>query len=129
MVQIQREYVAGACNISKSEEALRWLAGWFGLGLTVAGTLAFLSLPVAHLWRLTLFLPALLGASGFVQATNHFCANYGLKGVFNVAAEVGVTSTVQEAEFAKKDRAKALQILGLSAGIAVVVALIVFLLP
>ena len=129
MVQIQREYMAGACNISKEEGGLRLVAGWLGTGLTVAATLAFVALGVPALWRLTLLLPAFLAASGFLQAGLHFCANYGLRGVFNVGNDVGVTRSVEQTEFAKKDRAKALQILGLSALIAVVVAVAVYLVP
>ena len=129
MVQIQREYVAGACNISKEEGTLRLIAGWLGTGLTVAGILVFVALGVPALWRLTLFLPAYLAATGFLQAGMHFCANYGLRGVFNVGNEVGLTRGVEQTEFAKKDRAKALQILGLSALIAAVVAVVGYLLP
>jgi len=129
MVDIQREYVAGACNISKEEEGLRIAAGWIGTGLTVAAGLAFLALHVPALWRLTLFLPAVMAASGFLQAGMHFCANYGMRGVFNVGNEVGKTQTVEQAEFANKDRAKAFQILGLSVLIGLVVALTGFFLP
>ena len=129
MVQIQREYVAGACNISKEEESLRVTAGWIGTGLTVAATLAFLALHVPAVWRLTLFLPAVMAASGFLQAGMHFCANYGMRGVFNVAAEVGTTRKVEQSEFAQKDRAKAWQILGLSVLVGAVVATVGFFLP
>jgi len=124
MIQIQREYVAGGCNISKEEENLRWTAGWLGAGLTLAGGLAFVALGVPAVWRLTLFLPAVMGASGFLQAGMHFCANYGMRGVFNVGSEVGQTRTVEGAEFAKKDKAKAFQILGLSVLIGVAVAVV-----
>jgi RecG-like helicase len=129
MVQIQREYAAGQCNISKEEEALRMAAGWIGAGLTVVAALAFVALHVPAAWRLTLFLPAVMAASGFLQAGMHFCANYGMRGVFNVKNEVGKTQDVEQTEFASKDRAKAFQILGLSVLIGVIVALAGFFLP
>jgi len=129
MVEIQREYVAGACNISKEEEGLRLTAGWVGTALTVAAAVAFVALGVPAPWRLTLFLPAAMAASGFLQAGMHFCANYGMRGVFNVGAQVGSTQTVGSADFAKKDRAKALQILGLSVLIGAVAAAAGYLLP
>lgn len=122
MVSIPREYVAGVCNISKEEERLRLASGWMGAGLTLAAALAFAALGVPPLWRLTLFLPAAFGASGFLQAGMHFCAGYGLKGVFNVGPEVGTTRSVAEADAAARDRAKAWQILGLSALIGLVAA-------
>jgi len=114
VVEIQREYVAGACNISKEEEAMRLRAGWAGAVLTVGAEAAFVVLGVPALWRLTLFLPAAMAASGFLQAGMHFCANYGSRGVFNVGGAVGQTQVVADPEAARKDRAKALQIFGLS---------------
>jgi hypothetical protein len=129
MVEIQREYVAGVCNISKEEERLRLVSGWIGAGLTVAAGLAFVALGVPPLWRLTLFLPAALGASGFLQAGMHFCAGYARKGVFNVAHEVGTTTAVADPEALKKDRAKGNLIFGLSALIGIVVASVGYWLP
>jgi hypothetical protein len=122
MVEIQREYVAGVCNISKEEEARRLATGWMGLGVAVALEAAFILFNVPAVWRLTLFLPAAGAASGFLQAGMHFCAGYGMKGVFNVAASVGTTSNVEQAEFAAKDKTKAQQILGLTLVIAAAVA-------
>lgn len=122
MVEIQREYVAGVCNISKEEEARRLASGWMGLGVAAVLEAVFVVFAVPAVWRLTLFLPAGLAASGFLQAGMHFCAGYGMKGVFNVAASVGTTTNVEQAEFAAKDRAKAQQIFGLTLLIAAVVA-------
>lgn len=127
MVEIAREYVAGACNISKAEENRRLASGWLGTGLVLVLEGLFLVFGVPAGWRLTLFVPAALAASGFLQAGMHFCARYGLAGVFNVAAPVGQTEAVAEAEALAKDRAKALQILGLSVLIALAVAVAAFL--
>ena len=129
MVQAQREYVPGTCNIGRGEERLRLPLGWVGTGLTLAAGVAFVAFRVDALWRLTLFLPAALAAAGFLQAGMHFCANYGLRGVFNVQNDLGKTVTVEQADFARKDRFKALQILGYTALIAAVVAGIAFYLP
>jgi hypothetical protein len=129
MVRIQREYVAGACNISREEERVRLTIGWVGTGLTLAAGTALVAFRVDALWRLTLFLPAALAAAGFLQAGMHFCANYGLRGVFNVKKEFGKTEAVELAEFVRKDRFKALQILGYTALIAAAVAGLAFCLP
>jgi len=129
MVQTQREYVAGACNIGKQEERLRLTIGWVGTGLTLAAGVAFVAFRVDALWRLTLFLPAALAAAGFLQAGMHFCANYGLRGVFNVKNDLGKTQAVEQVEFASKDRFEALQILGYTALIAAAVAGIALCLP
>jgi hypothetical protein len=124
MVEIAREYAPGVCNISKEEESLRRASGWIGAALTVAAAVAFVALGVPPAWRLTLFFPAALSASGFLQAGLHFCAGYAMKGVFNVGAPVGTTTTVEQADALKKDRAKARLIFGLAALIGAVVAAI-----
>jgi len=121
MVQIQRVYAPGACNISREEGQLRLISGYIGTGLTVAAALAFFALGVPKLWRLTLFLPAVMAASGYLQATLKFCVNYGMRGVYNVAREVGDTSEVK-GESKAVDRRRALVILGWSALIGAVVA-------
>jgi hypothetical protein len=121
MVKIERVYAPGACNISRQEGLLRLISGLIGTGLTVVAALAFFALGVPPLWRLTLFLPALMGATGFLQSTMKFCVNYGLRGVYNVANEVGETSQVAEASKAV-DRRKSFRILSYAVLIAAVVA-------
>jgi uncharacterized membrane protein YidH (DUF202 family) len=58
-----------------------------------------------------------------------FCAGFGMRGVFNFGPQVGKTEEVEQAEYRRKDKQKALQILAYSALIAIVVATAVFLLP
>jgi len=128
MVKIERVYSPGACNISAQEGTLRLISGYIGTGLTVAGALAFFAFGVAPLWRLTLFLPAVMAASGFLQATLKFCMNYGIRGVYNVANDVGEISNVAE-ESKAADRRHAFMILGWSVAIGVVVAVAAFLAP
>jgi hypothetical protein len=79
-----------------------------------------LGVPAA--WHLTLFLPASVAAIGFLQAAWHFCAKFGLGGVFNFGLHVGRTDTVEQAEFRKQDRRTALRIIGLSAVIGIAAA-------
>jgi hypothetical protein len=85
---------------------------------------AFLIFRVPAPWRLLLFFPAMIGATGFFQAAFHFCAAFGMRGVFNFGSEVGKTDSVEQAEFRLKDRRKA-RLIGLSsalAGVAVAIA-------
>ncbi len=128
MVKIERVYAPGACNISAQEGTLRLASGFIGTGLTVAAALAFFAFGVAPAWRLTLFLPAVMAATGFLQATLKFCVNYGMRGVYNVANEVGEISNVAE-ESKAADRRHAFVILGWSVAIGVVVAIAAFLAP
>jgi hypothetical protein len=72
-----------------------------------------------------------MSAVGFLQAAMHFCAAFGMMGVFNFRPDVGKTDTVEQAEFRRKDRQKALWILLYSSliGIAVAAAGYLLVLP
>ena len=122
------EYVPGVCNIGSAEIRRRRQSGWIGLATTVVLWGIFLVLRVPAPWRLFLFLPAMIGATGFLQAALHFCAGFGMRGVFNFGSEVGKTDTVEQAEFRRKDRRKANQIGLYSALVGIVVAVAGFLL-
>ena len=123
MAATQGVYVPGVCNIGHAEISQRLRFGWGGLAVTVVLAAVFFLFRIPAPWRLFLFLPAALGATGFLQAAFHFCAAFGMRGVFNFGAEVGKTDTVEQAEFRRKDRSKALQIIAYSILIGVVVAL------
>lgn len=120
------EYVPGVCNIGPAEIARRRRAGWLGLGLTVVLWAAFIIFRVGAPWRLFVILPAAMGATGFLQARMHFCAGFGISGAFNFGNEVGKTDSVTQAEFRRKDRAKAAQIGLYSLLIGLVVAAAAF---
>ena len=66
---------------------------------------------------------------GFLQAAWHFCATFGLVGVFNFGPNVGKTDTVEQAEFRRQDRRTAIQIIALSALAGAVAALAAYSLP
>jgi hypothetical protein len=122
------EYVPGVCNIGPSEIRRRRQSGWIGLGMTILLWAVFLVFRAPSPWRLFLFLPAMIGATGFLQAALHFCAGFGIRGVFNFGSEVGKTDTVEQAEFRLQDRRKA-GLIGLYSALAgVVVAIAGFLL-
>jgi hypothetical protein len=126
MTAIKQEYVPGVCNIGPAEIAQRRLFGWIGVVLTALLWAIFAVFGVAAPWRLFLFLPSGMAATGFLQAALHFCAGFGMRGVFNFGPEVGKTDNVMQAEFRRKDRARALGIMGWSALVGLVVALVGF---
>ena len=121
-------YVPGECNIGPAEINRRKRSGWFGLGVTILLWAAFLVFRVPAPWRLTLFFPAFLSAEGFLQAAFHFCAGFGMQGVFNFGSEVGKTETVEQAAFRRKDKRKALLISLYSALIGIAIAILGFVL-
>jgi hypothetical protein len=125
----QSEYVPGVCNIGGAEMRRRFRIGLAAAVATfVLGTL-MAALKIAPVWRLLLFFPAAVAAIGFLQYALHFCARFGLEGAFNFGPRVGKTDRVEQAEFRRQDRHKALQIIGLSLLVGVAVAAAAYFLP
>jgi hypothetical protein len=122
-------YQPGVCNIGPAEIAARRRSGHVGLIATLAGLALLVALDAPPAWRLLLFLPAAAAATGYLQAAFRFCANFGLRGVFNFSDRLRRTESVIEAEARARDRRKALQIVGLSAVVGGLVAIAAYLLP
>jgi hypothetical protein len=117
------QYVAGSCNIGPAEIARRRRIGHVGVAATAALAAALLRSDVRPAWRLTLAVPAAGAASGYLQARQRFCANFGFRGVYNfdsLGHEQRVTSDQAQAQ----DRRRALQITAISAAIGLGVALV-----
>jgi len=123
------EYQPGVCNIGSAEIARRKRTGWIGVGATGILGLVLFFFHVPAVWRLSLFVPAFVAATGLLQGFIHFCAGFGIRGVFNLGPKVGKTEDVQQAEYRRKDKRKAFQITAYSALIAIGLAIVVFLLP
>ncbi len=123
------EYIPGVCNIGPAEIRRRRQSGWIGVGATILAWALFALFRVPTPWRLFLFFPAMIGASGFLQAALHFCAGFGTRGVFNFGPLVGTTQTVEQEEFRRRDRRKALVIGLYAAGAGIGIAAIGFFLP
>ncbi len=119
------KYIPGTCNIGKEEIRKRRQSGWIGLiiAIVIYSLLAYTGTP--RIWRLAIFAPAMLAAIGFLQAYTHFCAYFGSVGIFNFG-ETGRTETVEQAEFRKIDRKKALEIISYSAIVGTITTLIAY---
>jgi len=123
----KNEYIPGVCNIGPAERRARAMGGWLGLIVTIILWCIFIFAHTPQLWRFFILLPASMAATGFLQSAMHFCAGFGMKGVFNFGLEVGKTDNVLQAEFRKKDREKALFILFLSVVTGAAAAVAAFL--
>lgn len=124
-METQNKYVPGVCNIGIEEIKRRKQVGWIGLITTVVLWTLFIKLDIPSVWQLTLFFPAIMSATGFLQAYMHFCAYFGFASLFNFS-DLGKTDTVQQAEFRTKDRRRAWQIIIYSILIGLVVTLIAY---
>ncbi len=116
-------YSPGVCNIGDDERALRRTAGWLGVALSAAIVVAFVELRIAGVPRLVLLLPSSLAAVGFMQSRAHFCANFGMRGLYNFGG-VGAASRISDADSRRRDRAAALRIIAYSLAIGSVVSLL-----
>src|SRR5215217_4740822 len=103
------QYVPGTCNV--------------GLAVTAALGAALLRSDLSPGWRLALALPAAGAASGYLQARQRFCANYGFRGLYNFERR-GHEQPVPVAGAQDEDRRRSLQIAATSAAIGAGVALV-----
>jgi hypothetical protein len=117
------QYVPGSCNIGPAEIALRRRAGHAGLVVTAALGAALLRSDLPRAWRLTLAVPAAGAASGYLQARERFCADFGWRGVYNFDRR-GQEQPVAGDDALAQDRRKAMRIAAASAAIGVGVALV-----
>ncbi len=122
-------YIPGVCNIGPAEIKLRKTTGIVALYVTVIMFAVFMVAGVTGPVRLLLFIPAVISATNYLQAKFHFCVRFGTMGLFNMGASLGTEESVEKAAYRRKDQRKALLIAGLSAGIAAIVTIGVFLLP
>jgi hypothetical protein len=127
-MKTKQEYIPGVCNIGPAEIKARIRAGWLGLIATLLMWIGCILFNIPAPWKMILFFPATMSAVGFLQAAMHFCAAFGVLGVFNFGREVGKTETVEQKEYRRKDRIKAFLIVFYSSLIGLAVALLGYLL-
>ena len=122
------EYIAGACNIGKGEIRRRQFVALIGAAITITTAITLFTTDQSKAARLSIFIPAMIFAIGFVQSRKKFCLAYGLAGTFNFGS-LGDVKRVQSNEDRKADRKTALSILAQSAMLAVAITAVVFALP
>jgi hypothetical protein len=122
------EYIAGSCNIGKSEIRQRQIVALVGLFLSVSALVGFISTKASPTIRLGIFLPLTIFSVGFVQSRKKFCLAFGFMGTFNFA-RIGKMSKGTDKASLAADRKTASIILLQSLGLAAVLTLAVYLLP
>ena len=122
------EYIAGSCNIGKGEVRRRKFVALIGAVITLTTATTLFTTDQSRIARLSIFIPAIIFAIGFVQSRKKFCLAYGLAGTFNFGG-IGDVKRVQSNEDRIADRKTALSILAQSAMIAFAITGVVFVLP
>jgi hypothetical protein len=125
---VSAEYIPGSCNIGNGEVRRRQAVAIFGFFLTSFSAVTILATDQSRNSRLSIFVPALIFAIGFVQYRKKFCLAYGLAGTFNFG-KLGQISKVQSTEDRKADRKTAVLILFQSAALAALITAVFFALP
>ena len=123
-----RDYQPGTCNIGPAEIARRRRAGHVGLVATVVVLIVLVAIDAPPIARIVVAVPAMVAASGYLQAWLRFCAGFGSRGIFNFGP-VGDTQQVVDADARSRDRVKARQIGLASLAIGVAVGIAAALLP
>jgi hypothetical protein len=121
-------YIAGTCNIGKSEIRQRQIVALIGLALSISALIGFITTQASPSVRLGIFLPLTIFSIGWVQSRKKFCLAYGFLGTFNFG-RLGKVSRVADKASLAADRKTAVSILMQSLGLAAILTLIVYLLP
>jgi hypothetical protein len=124
MITKQTTYIPGVCNIGPAEQTKRRQVGIICLIILIIVFIVLLLLRRSEYYRILLFIPAFGASIGLLQDKLHFCAGYGLRGLFNVLHNVGDTESVDAQDMRAIDRRKSLRIINLSLGISLVVVLL-----
>src|SRR6478609_6577371 len=95
LMDVTADYRPGVCNIGPAEIARRRRSGHIGVitAVVLFGVLVVIDAP--PLARLLVAAPAIIAASGYLQAWLKFCAGFGSAGVFNFG-DVGTTEAVAD---------------------------------
>jgi hypothetical protein len=121
-------YRPGVCNIGPAEIARRRRAGHVGLVATAIMLIILIAIGSPPIARLLVALPAIIAASGYLQAWLRFCAGFGSRGIVNFGP-LGQSEQVPDADARARDRAKANRIGLASLGMGIAVGVLAVLLP
>ena len=125
---MSQEYIAGSCNIGNGEVRRRQVVALAGAVISATSLIGLLGTDAARSARLSLFIPLMVFAIGYIQSRKKFCLAYGLAGTFNFG-RMGEIKRVNDPIFRNADRKTALTILLQAIGLAFAVTLVFYFLP
>jgi hypothetical protein len=122
------KYRPGVCNIGPAEIRRRRWTGHVGLVATLILLAVLIALDAPPLTRLLVGIPAMISASGYLQAWLKFCAGFAQIGVYNFG-ERGEMQKIVDPEAHRRDLVRGRRIGLGAAAIGAAVALAAVLLP
>lgn len=116
-------YTPGVCNINPHEVSLRRKAGLSAAILFLALLVILLIFAPSPWFRILLLAPAVLAASGFLQARNKFCVGFAAAGVEHTdSSEPSVRKVNDDQHKLDKQRALRINLQSFMIGVAAVLA-------
>jgi hypothetical protein len=125
---VDARYEPGVCNIGPAEIARRRRVGHGGVIASVVLVAILVAIDAPAFARLLVTIPAMIAASGYLQAWLRFCAGFGAAGIYNFGP-LGRTESVADDDARSRDRRRARQIGLASLTIGLTVGVIAALLP
>ena len=125
---MNNQYVPGVCNIGKDEIKRQKVGVLLSFAVTIIVIMVLLLLPANRYWRLILLFPVTSFTVSLQQWYFHFCVAFGLKGVFNFG-DFGKTDSVEQANFRKKDCAKAYRMISVGIVVGIIADILFYYSP
>lgn len=120
----ETQYTPGVCNINPAEVAYRRKAFYLGLAIGIPLFLVLLAVGAHPAYGLIMFIPAWIGAIGYLQARHKFCVGYAASGVHSASDTYADVASVTDESDRFKDQKKARNLNLQSLFIGVLIALI-----
>lgn len=120
-------YTPGVCNIGPEEIKKRKTVGYVGLVATILTIVVLFYFHASPFWKVIVFIPAFVAASGFVQAYLGFCVGFAQSGVYNVESAAGTTEKIADNNAIAKDTARAKRLYLYMVLIALAITVVVIL--
>ncbi len=122
------EYRPGVCNIGRNQARWRYLLGAIGFAAAVLYVYWFVGSGLPDLYLAAVFFPLWVGFEGLLQGRMHFCATFGVMGVFDLRGSGGTRGRVADEEAHRLDLKRSIQIHLYSLAAAAIVTVTLYLL-
>ena len=121
------QYIPGVCNIGTEERILRRRSGYVSLLASFIIILIISITKADHIFKFVLFFPVFGTLISFIQDRLHFCAAFGLQGLYNFSKVILKSNRIQENNYLIEDRKKAIKIIIYSLLLSILITAVLYL--